>query len=288
MTISTRDIIYKEADEQLFENKLKMLEIANKLKFKFKNGKKLYDAEKVRYIVDNYGIIPDTEIAKNVKMNIFTVRQILKDYGKTIKYIGENSITFCTLYKILFNGTSNDYIINLFKKFGCPVSEGFPVTVDLFEFFAWAGNHKQLLFCPKYKEGSLPVQPEWFLKKVEYDKRAFCYTYRRPWSESDDKILKNMVEYGCGFNEISIKLKRTGNAIKRRCYDLKIEHPKRNKRRLWTVNELETVKTMWLAGALPCVIAEEIDRNHREIQGTLERYKYFGQKPLKYACENAR
>ncbi len=102
--------------------------------------------------------------------------------------------------------------------------------------------------------------------------------------DEEDATLKAMVNsQKYGYREISIKLKRTEGAIKRRMLDLKMEKrpPKAENHNFWKQKEIDIVRDLWLKGYQTCIIAEYINRSALSINGMLERHQYFGDPPRK-------
>ena len=91
-----------------------------------------------------------------------------------------------------------------------------------------------------------------------------------------------------GYREISIILKRTEGALKRKMLDLKLDKRpiKADNHIPWTKEEISIVKRLWLKGYKSMVIAEYVNRSALAINGLLERNLYFNDPPLKYKLEN--
>ena len=80
-----------------------------------------------------------------------------------------------------------------------------------------------------------------------------------------------------GYREISLKLKRTEGAIKRRIGDLKVkERPlKADNLAQWSKKEIETVKKLYLKGYKTCIIAEYVNHSALAIYAMIERHNFF-------------
>lgn len=272
----------EKKDKEYRESFIALAELRNKINKPAKNGK-MYNAKQLRYIADNWYKKSASEIAKHLKIQVPTAFNIAGKLRLTRIYLKENEITFCELYRHLTGNFSDSYSLNLLQKYKLPyIIKNNTKIVDLNDFFNWYKNHIRLIRVDCYNEGTFPIEPNWFIKKVRADKRAVEYTFKRPWTVEDDELLKKMVKDNKSYRECSFALKRTGNAIKRRCFDLKIKKPKRNAPKLWSDKEKEKLKELWLRGYEPCIIAEEINRSDREIISMLERNKYFGLRPQKY------
>lgn len=276
----------EKKDKEYRKAFITLVELRNKINKPAKNGK-MYNAKQLRYIADNWYKKSVLEIAKHLKIQVSTAFGIANKLRLTRIYLKENEITFCELYRHLTGGFNDSYNFYLLGKYKFPYKiKNNTKIVDLNVFFNWYKNHIKLIRADSYNEGTFPIEPNWFIEKVRADKRAVEYTFKRPWTFEDDELLKKMVKDNKSYQECSFVLKRTGNAIKRRCFDLKIKKPKRNPPKLWSGKEKEKLKELWLKGYEPCIIAEEIERSDREIIAYLERFKYFGLRPQKFSTKN--
>lgn len=272
----------EKKDKEYREAFIALVELRNKINKPAKNGK-IYNAKQLRYIADNWYKKTALEIAKYLKLTVPTVFSIAGKLRLTRIYLKEDEMTFCDMYRHLTGGFSNTYALYSLEKYDFPYNiKNNTKIINLNDFFIWYKKHIKLIRADCYDEGTFPIEPKWFIKKVRADKRAVEYTFKRPWTVEDDEILKNMVLNNKNYRECSFALKRTGNAIKRRCFDLKIKKPKRNPPKLWSKEEKEKLKGLWFKGYEPCIIAEEIERGDREIIAMLERNKYYGLRPEKF------
>lgn len=286
MTLTIKDIELKEHDKLLRNSLVTINAIKNKIgDIRCSNGFIILSNENLLYLTENYKKVPLEVISKKIGRKPNTIVNIARKLKLTSLYGDDNTYTIFGLYKKLGLPLTNSYQFNLYRKFDLPVYEqnGFNV-IGLQEFYAWFEQHRTLMSLHNYVIGALPDEPDWFLDKVQHDKRAFVYTYKRKWTASEDNLLNQLIKQRKTYAEISKILKRTGNSIKRRCYDLKIGKPRRTPPKAWTVEQIETIRTLWLKGYHVCIIAEEIGRSDREIQAYLERkdVRYFGKAPLKF------
>lgn len=300
------DIKRREALITLWKLKEK-LGIANK----YHANDIIINSDKMRFLVDNYRKISNEEMAKKIGFkSIHSLTQWLNIFNLNTVYVDEYEYCFNELYNILSGCNPNNYTLSyVIEKHGCPIyrKDGNSLKmINLLEFYEWLNDHRKIMNLHSYEVGSLPVEPDWFLEKVNADKRAYEYVYKRKWTESEDNRLKQMISEKKTYKEITTELKRTGSAVKRRCYDLKISKPRRVPQRYWTAEELALVKDLWLKGYEPCIIAEELSklpptmnfinlpkdkrylklktmyarsgegRSDREVTSILERYEYFG------------
>ena len=276
----------EKKDKEYREVFITLVELRNKINKTAKNGK-MYNAKQLRYIADNWYKKSAEEIAKHTKLQVSSVFCIANKLRLTRIYLKEDEITFCNLYQHLTGGFNDSYAFYLLNKYKMPyIIKNNTKVVNLNDFFDWYKKHIKLIRIDKYQDGILPIEPDWFLEKAKADKRAAEYTYKRKWTAQEDEQLKIMVEKNKTYFECSVTLKRTGSAIKRRCYDLKIKKPKRTPPVFWTDAQAEKLKELWFKGYEPCIIAEEIKRSDREIIAYLERFKYFGLRPQKFSTKN--
>lgn len=286
MTLTIKNI-NTQSDDNLLRNALVTINaIKNKVgDTKCSNGVIILSNKNLLYLIENYKKLPLEVISKKIGRKPNTIFKIARKLKLSSLYANNDDYILFDLYKKLGVPLTSSYQFGLHKKFGFPVKEqnGF-YLVHLSDFYNWFEQHCTLISLHNYTIGTLPNEPDWFLDKVQHDKRAFVYTYKRPWNEDEDNLLKQLVREHKTYAEISKVLKRTGNSIKRRCYDLKIDKPRRTPPKAWTTEQIETMRVLWLKGYHVCIIAEEIGRSDREVQAYLERkdIRYFGQRPLKF------
>lgn len=286
MALTIKDIKTKEHDKLLRNSLVTINAIKNKIgDIKCSNGSIILSNENLLYLIENYKKVPLEVISKKIGRKPNTIIDIAHKLKLTSLYADDNIYILHNLYKKLGLPLTNSYQFDLYRKFGLPIYEqnGFKV-IGLQEFYAWFEQHRTLISLHNYIISTLPDEPDWFLDKVQHDKRAFVYTYKRQWTADEDNLLKQLVNERKTYAEISKILKRTGNSIKRRCYDLKIGKPRRTPPKAWTTEQIERMHSLWLKGYHVCIIAEEIGRSDREVQAYLERkdVRYFGQPPLKF------
>lgn len=276
-----KSIDEKEYYIKLAEAKIKLYSLKNKIGYS-KNGQMKMSEKKYKYIFENHRKMSNAELAKNIGCKITTLQQYLSDLYLSNLYLADDEILLGQLMELLKGRKSETWGVMIARKYGLKYrKDGYFNIISLNHFFDWYKKHPKIISIEKYKIGSLPA-PDWFNEKAIADKRAFEYKYKRDWSESEDKTLEQMVKERKNYKEISFALKRTGSAIKKRCYDLKIQKPKRMPPVLWQQDEIEKLKELWLKNYEPCIIAEEINKSDRQIIAYLERFKYFGKPPEKF------
>jgi Myb-like DNA-binding domain len=93
---------------------------------------------------------------------------------------------------------------------------------------------------------------------------------RRPWTESDNKELKEMLQAGRRSVEIARKLGRTSYAINARVELLNKKVARANPGSLrlkrWTVEENERLRALAVAGERYAAIAKQLNRSEQAVR----------------------
>lgn len=274
---------YKAIDDKIRKSKIQLILLKDKIRKHKGLKERSLSEECLNFLIQNYGKLSNEEIAEKIGRAVTTTNYIAKDLLLSYIYIDDDEMLLYQFWIALTGTYCDSYQQYLAKKWGLPIrKERNWQIISLNKFFKWYKNHIKLINCWHYNKGDFPIEPDWFLEKVEADKRADAYMYKRLWTKEEDKRLLDLVNQGKGYKEISFALKRTGNSIKRRCYDLGYPKPKKQPPKLWTETEMEKLKELWLKGYQPCIIAEELDKSDRQVVSVLERYQYFGIPPQKF------
>ena len=244
-----------------------------------KNRKWTYS--EIRYIKEIWGTKSIKAIAK--KLNRTTTAIQVKAHRLHLKRLTEYGeyITFNQLLNIINKPTYNKYDKKL-------INANFPLKtmtiinkkikiVYMSDFWKWLEKNKHLIDLQYTEKGDLGLEPDWVYYKRDADIRAAAY-YPRKWTTVEDEKLKHLLNsYKYGYRDISIFLKRTEGAIKRRMLDLNIKaRPlKADNHNKWKPAEIKTVKDLYLKGYKSHIIAEYINRSALSINGLLERHNYF-------------
>lgn len=275
---------YKAIDDKIRKSKIQLILLKDKIRKHKGLKERSLSEESLNFLIENYGEIPNKEIAEKIGRKVTTINYIAKDLLLSNIYIDDDEMLLYQFWIALTGTYCDSYQQYLAKKWGLPLrKERNWQIISLNKFFKWYKNHIKLINCWHYNKGDFPIEPDWFLEKVEADKRADAYMYKRLWTNEEDKRLLDLVNQGKGYKEISFALKRTGNSIKRRCYDLGYPKPKKQPPKLWTETEMEKLKELWLKGYQPCIIAEELDKSDRQVTSMLERYNYYDTPPQKFS-----
>lgn len=248
-------------------------------KMKRHNKKWLYS--EIKYLKNNWGEISITSMARHLGRKPCAIQRKAGRIGlKRSTDYGEY-ITFHQLILIL-NKTSYDKYNKKLLNAGFPLKYIKLITkkikvVYMTDFWKWLEKNKHILDLSYTEKGDLGFEPDWVEIKRQADKRAAEYI-KTKWTEEEDNKLKQLLNtFNYGYREISIKLKRTEGAIKRRMRDLNIlQRPlKADNHNLWKSEEIATVKDLYLKGFKSQIIAEYVNRSALAINGLLERHNYF-------------
>ena len=238
--------------------------------------------EEVEYMQNHWGDLSIKSIASKLKRSIHSVKVKARKVGLRRMIHSGEYITFNQLFNIIKGkwGVGQDY--KMLMKANFPIKYQRIINqqvkvVYMDEFWDWFEQNKHLIDLKKTNNGDFGYEPAWVDEKRCADKRAAEYK-KTPWTAAEDDYLRKLLNsYKYGYREISIKLKRTEGALKRRMNDLNIkERPLRaDNHTPWTNDEIEKVKKLYLKGYKSQIIAEYIDRSALAINGLLERHNYF-------------
>ena len=271
--------------------KLHLKKIKNDLgnKTGYNKKQRFWNNDELDYIINNWGIVTPYEMMQKFKVTKYQLLTIKERLGLKNWLLYSKYITLCNLYgkkeKHYSNYVWYEYLMT---KYNAPI-ETIKVwnndikVIELSKFYDWF-NGKLHLLDFYYADVSLfKNAPDWFKEKLRAHALAFEYANKRPWTKTEEIELIEMINKGCGYREISIALKRSGKAVKRRVYDLKLPKPKKAYNHInWTEEEIEKVKELYLKGYKPCIIQEHLERSELAIMTILERNNYFGMEIIKF------
>lgn len=247
-----------------------------------KRKRRNWTAAEVEYMKNNWGDVSIKGIAIKLKRSINSVKEKAYKVGlKRMIHSGEY-ITFNQLLNIIKGKEGVGRYTKKIEKANFPIRYQKVINekvkvIYMDEFWKWFEKNKHLIDLKYTQNGDFGYEPAWVDEKRRADKRAAEYK-TTPWTAYEDENLKRLLKtYKYGYREISIKLKRTEGALKRRMMDLKIkERPLRaDPHTPWKPEEIEKVKKLYLKGYKSQIIAEYIDRSALAINGLLERNNYF-------------
>ncbi len=147
--------------------------------------------------------------------------------------------------------------------------------IDIDEFWKWAEDHKEFLDFSKFEEYSLGKEPAWVKvkRRADFEKLQSQGAHNEAWTTTIDQKLKRMLsQHKYTYRDLSKELNRSEGAIKRRILDLGLkERPVRNKTRMWTEEEVETLCEMAEKGYDWGQIADKLGRTALATRGKYER-----------------
>ena len=251
-------------------------------------GHKSWTPAEVNYLKDKWGDVSIKGIARKLKKTINAVKIKAHKIGLTRMTNCGDYITVNQLFNLI-NGT--DGIGKDYKRL---VAAGIPIfyqtivtkkvrVIYMDKFWAWFEKNKHLIDLKNTNKGDIGYEPAWVDIKRHADKRAAAYK-KTPWTPQEDEYLIKMLnDLRFGYRDISIRLKRTEGAIKRRMKDLNIKlRPLRaDNHNPWTEHEIAKVRDLYLKGFKSCIIAEYVNRSALAINGLLERHNYFREEKKK-------
>ena len=288
---------YSKADKEMLNEitDLKIISqcLSREVHLKIKDTKqRIWTIEEYQFLKDNWGKLSKKEIAEKLKRSLNTVnvkacRIGLKDY-----FIYSEEITLNNLHKMIYHRDSDSYTVYVWQSYQMPIKSTKPCkdatykTIKIADFLSWFEQNKRVINLCLSDEGCFGVdEPDWLKEKRNADKRAAAYgPHNRKWTAEETNTLIKMVNsQKYGYREISIALKRTEGAIKRRMLDIKLEKRpiKAENHNKWKQEEIDKLRDLWLKGYQSCIIAEYINRSALSINGMLERHQYFGDPPRK-------
>lgn len=147
------------------------------------------------------------------------------------------------------------------------------LVVNVDDFWEWAEKNRTILDFSNLEENILGKEPDWVKEQRKIDKMNSFFK-RTPWTPEEDKLLTELLkQYRYTYKELSIRLRRTEGAIKRRVIDLRIKHrplrmPNHNP---WTVEETNQLIELYNKGHGRNTIARYIDRSSQACSGKIER-----------------
>lgn len=242
-------------------------------------------AEK-QYIRNSWGRIPIKYIAKKLDRTPKAIKQKAQKMGlKDWFFYADFEETVCRFYKRCF-GTTHNYtkLIRIMENTGFKFN-----TVQLYkrgqifktitenEFINWLKQNKHSLNIGNTEDGCFSVdEPKWLKEKRKIDRRANVYTRRRDWSDDEiNRLIALVKSYKYTYRDISIKLKRTEPAIKRKLLDLGIKERPISVQNTtkWTKEEIDIVKNLYERGYPTIIIAEYLSRSQLSIDNLFDNMK---------------
>lgn len=243
---------------------------------------KAWTPEEEAYLQDKWGTLSVSTIAKSLGRSIDAVVVRSQRLGLGAHLASDVRISVNQLMLALYQADagSTGYTMHKLIREGLPVkmhkvkTKNFRV-IDIDEFWKWAEDHKEFLDFSKFEEYSLGKEPEWVKvkRKADFQKTQQQGEHNEVWTGATDQKLKRMLsQHKYTYRDLSKELNRSEGAIKRRILDLGLkERPVRNKTRMWTEKEVETLCEMAEKGYDWGQIADKLGRTALATRGKYER-----------------
>lgn len=229
------------------------------------------------YLEEKWGNISIPTIANHLGKSLNAIILKARRLGLGRHIHGGEYITFNQL--VIALGKDFGQIKNRFIPRGLPIKHKKSVTksfriIYINDFWEWAEQHKDLLEFSTFEVNALGEEPEWVKEKRKADFYASKYI-TTPWTEKDDARLIYMLNaYRYGYREISVDLRRTEGAVKRRLHDLNLmQRPIKAENHIkWTSPEIKLLVDLRAKGYGYEIIAEKLGtRSALAVRGKVER-----------------
>lgn len=240
-----------------------------------------WTTEEIEYLESSWGHVSIPRIASHVGRSENAVKIKAHKIGLTRHLHSGEYITLNQLMKALGRGNVHTYtLISWVESRGLPIKKKKSVNrsyrvIYLDDFWKWAKEYRTFIDFTKVERNILGKEPEWVKEQRKADE-LFAEYKPRKWTAQEDSLLSSMLEtFKYSYRDISIRLKRTEGAIKRRMLDLNIKQRplKADNYTPWTEEETAILIDMLGGGYKAEVIAEYIDRSALAIKGKVERMK---------------
>lgn len=239
---------------------------------------KWWTDEDVEYLENSWGTVNFKTIMKKLNRSEDAIKNKVARLG-LVAYLASGAyITFYQLMSALGRSSSISYArTSWIKNRGLPVMEKTVINktclvIYLKDFWDWAEKNRTFIDFSKVEKNMLGLEPSWVDEQRRIDVR--CSVYKKtPWTAQEDNLLKDLLgKYMYGYREISLRLKRTEGAIKRRMITLNIKSRpvKADNHNHWTDKEFRILKEMLSKGHRAETIAEKINRSALSIKAKIE------------------
>lgn len=235
-----------------------------------------WSQEELEYLDNNWGTKSIPTIAKGLgrSINAVTLKRQRLGYKKLLDSCIE--ITISQLFKELGIAGGYSWQIAKLKKKGLNIRhkriiKNKVAVVNIEDFWKWAEKNKEVINWSRLEPHSLGPEPEWVksLRAINYREKFNT----QPWKQIEDEKLRYMLQqFKFTYKELSVALNRTEGAIKRRIFDLGLkERPVKNKTKMWTESEIQTLVEMKSDGHSFEAIAAKLCRTALAVRGKYER-----------------
>lgn len=219
-------------------------------------SKRYWTKKELEYLEENWGVVSLPTMAKRLGRSVEALklkagRLELGPFLDNGEYVTLNQLFIC-----LGRGKSYSYGRDQWVNMGLPVKRkrvaknSFQV-IFLDEFWEWAQANQTLIDFSRLEEWILGKEPDWLKEQRKNDIQMRQNYKTDPWTAVEDRELERLVKlHRYGYREISMKLRRTEGALKRRLQNLGIkERPiRRSPHEKWTPEQLRVLKELYNKG----------------------------------------
>ena len=241
----------------------------------FMGRKKNWSTEEIDYLQEAWGKTSLKTICRNLGRTQNAV--VLKASRLSLGAFkdGNGVMTLCQLASALGYTGSYSWIKQKLLKNGLPVIKqkirsSVVLKVDIEKFWEWAETNKHVINWSKAEKNILGIEPKWVdeRRKIDFYNKS-CYN--KPWKKSEEELLKAYLGKGLTYIEISKRIDRTSEAVRRRIYELHLDSPKRESVKTWTNGDAELAIKLREQGYSYRSIAERLNRSQGSVRGKLDR-----------------
>jgi hypothetical protein len=235
--------------------------------------------EELQHLEDKWGSVSVSYLSKTLNRSVYGILNQVHRQGLGKFLDSGGYITINQLFKALGRQGGCGYTVkHWIEKQNMPVKNKKRLNatfkvIYLNDFWNWAEEYRMWINFAKVEVNALGAEPDWVKDQRKADIEFSKYKIE-PWTEKEDALLKSYLKmYKYSYRDLSIQMKRTVGALKRRMVDLKLmERPLREPAHsVWTDKEIETVIRMYNKGYRSPVIQEYIEKSASAIEGKIER-----------------
>lgn len=241
-------------------------------------GHRRWTKEDEEYLAESWGSVSIHTIAKNLGRSVSAIlnkahRMELGPFLESGDYISLNQ-----LFIALFGQSAPTYTKEHWLEKGLPVKKRKVAncSFDIIyyeDWWDWAWSNMTIIDFSKMEPLALGPEPKWLEDKRKADIEK-SYFKMNPWTEAEDTLLETLLsQYKYTYRELSLRLRRTEGALKRRMIDLGIKaRPiKMGNHNPWTPEETKILIDLYHKGHSASTMANYIDRSAQACSGKVER-----------------
>lgn len=262
--------------------------------------KKTWVKKDLDYLMDSWGAVSIKTIAKNLNRSESAVKQKAGGLGLGPFLDAGDYITINQLMSVLRGvSVSNNGYSYTTKQW---IDKGLPFKkrkvgacsfkiIYLQDWWDWAEENSTIIDFSELEPLALGKEPKWLEEKRRADIEKKLQFKSTPWTKEEDRRLRQMLNlYKYSYRELSLELKRTEGAIKKRVVDLGIKArplrmPNHNP---WTEEEIETLIDLYHKGYCHNNMPNYIPRSAQACRGKIERLikekQIFSRNEFRVSC----